>query len=1341
MRNYFSFSKNQAVVLSTVLFVIILGSLYFFIYIPGNQEKLEEQRFRCLQNIEENIHTKVDNSIALLRNLLISNEKNLKQFDTTKLKSYIANYPRQRFILLPLKKINTVKDGKPMPDSMSVINFNHSELSIYLRKGNYQAGLRYTVKQFIEPLLVPNIFDQYVVLKGGKIIYQSFPTGVTAIASDSLKTEKSSFLKGQVKTTHMGGVDYKLFAQQLSLKDSVVTVTGLLSSSNYNFERTKLPQNVVLLLLTFAMGVVLALPWIKLYQMGNQDRLTIMDGISSFAVSMLLMSLIFFAFFKYNKFFQPAITPAQSVKKNLAEKINSRYTAELNNTYNLLKKLDTIRRDQKLNFDLKNLGTTNATKTDSNNFKVDSKYGKTIDSVFKVLDINKVYWVQKNGFEINNWSALYDNSPPGDFSGRAYFKNILSDKSYYLNNRLNKPYYVDQIVSWTNGKFTTVISVPSVNKDAAVAAITFNLKCLNRPVMPKGLFYCIIDAQGKVLYHSDTTKNLNENFIAENSAKQKLNGLITSQGIDFFKADYGGESYDFYARPLQQLPYYVLVFESSSFKNMMDIKIFSFSFYMLIVFFFALIIQLLFIFVLCRKQSFFEKQYFDISWIRPDSRYHHEYNIAVALNCINILLLIVFYNIANFIQLLFILFFSATAVTLFVNILLLYSDTYKRLEPLKYAEKRKGNAALIVIIIVINFVAITMIQWQALLFIAFEIISVFCSWRFAKIAGSLFKKIRSIKHKLHAGWWDFSSSYSLMIFTRLIITSGIPVALFYTTSYNYQERLISRYRHAFFIQDILKKAPTPDDGSLAKLTNIYVDDVWIQPLDLKSSPPKKQSTSYAEARTAHLLNKMSYDVPDRAGVGEFYNNNPGNSLLFNGIFDKGPACTSFLLPSGNYLKLTSFVFNYKLPHIFPLTDYGIIYWLIFLFALLVFWRILHLIIRKLFALNLPEELYWQEIDEVIITHSKLSSLLFIIGSPGSGKLDKIKELISLKQISGKDGKISVLDENDPKAGNVLVVDMIFIPDNLEALKTNCDWTIIAKLALEGDFSLIIVNHFEYDIQSAATNCIKLNFLESLLQKNKAKIFITSTVHPVNFLESLNEKTIASADERKPEHDLERWHVLLGHFKIIIKMLTVSNAAISNDLETWNRVLMKETSRTHFLSKMQDPIVDKLQQLNKKHQRQLDGDSLAFKMQVTSHYFYMYIWQSLTKEEKFLLYDLAEDSLVNSYDDYNLTMLLSKGLIIRENGVLHLFNKGFRNFILTAIGTSEAMLIRKQITDNGNWNKLKTPLMILIVAVLAFLFASQQETYSTIITYLGVLTAALPAVLKFFTTFDSGQKST
>ncbi|MDB4923266.1 cache domain-containing protein [Mucilaginibacter sp.] len=1341
MKNFFSFNKNQVVVLVTLLFVLTLGGLYFFIYVPNNQQHLEEQRFRCLRNIENNIHAKVNNSIALLNTLLVTYEKNLPQYDSSKLNSYIKEYPRQNFILLPVEHVVPGKNNGALSDSASNINLNKKELIIYLRKGKYQVGLKYSINQFIDQLLIREIFDEYILLKDGKIIYQSFPSGITAITADSLKTEKSAFLKNQVKSIKMSGIEYKLFAQQLSLnEDSALTITGLVTNSNYAYERTKLPENIVLLLLISAMAVILALPWIKLYQMGNQDRLTVMDGMFSFAVSMLLMSLLFFAFFKYNILFRPFMSHSEEVKKNLADKIEKNFTAELNDTYQQLHKLDDIRNKAKLAFDLKNLGKSHAAKTDSNNVSVNTTYNKTIDSIFSVLDINKVYWVRSNGLEVNNWSSSFDNAPPGDFGRRNYFKHIVDNKPYFLNNKLDKPYYADQIISWTNGKFTSVLSMPSVNKDVAVAAITFNLKCLNQPVFPKGLFYCIINAQGKVLYHSDTTKNLNENLLNEISAEQKLNRLIISQGSDFFEAKYSGKNYNFYAKPVQFLPYYVVIFEDGTFKSMRDIKIFSFSFYMLTGFFLILIIQLLLIFVVCRKQSFFEKQYFDISWVRPDSRFHHQYNLAIVLNVINILLLIIFYKFTSFLQFLFILLFSAMAVTLFLNIL--YSKIYKKFEPQRYSEKKKGNIALLLTIGFINFIAVIMIQEQFLLFFFFEMLLLVLSWTLLKVAIKLFRYLRQLKEKLPGDFWDFSTSYSLMIFTRLIITSGIPVALFYTSSYNFQERLTSRYRHALFIQDVLKKAPLPDSVSLFKRTNIYNDGVWIKTMSIESKIPKIQPSSVAEVKTIWLFNNISYDIFDKTAVNEFYNNRPGSSLFFNRLFDAKPGYTFYTLPSGKYLKLSSFNFNYILPRLFPLNNYGIIYWLIFITALFVFWRILHLIIRKLFALNLPNEAGWQEIDQLLLTHPKLNSLLFIIGSPGSGKLEKVKKLISNKKIIGKDGNIVTLNEQNNTAGTVLIVDMILIPDNEEDVKTSKDWDDVKQLALNGDFSLIIVNHFEYDIQNPLTNLIKLNFLEGLLQKNRSKIFIISTVHPVNFLESLNEQTIYQADNiRKPEHDLERWHVLLGHFKIVIEVLSSGNSVISEDLKLWEKTLLMETSNTHFLNKMQDPLVQMLEKLDADKPDRLDGDSLAFKMQVTAHYFYMYIWQSLTKEEKFLLYDLAEDSLVNSYDDYNLTMLVSKGLIIRKNGVLHLFNKGFRNFILTAIGTSEAMMIRKQIKDNGNWNKLKTPLMILIVAVLAFLFASQQETYSTVITYVGVLTAALPAVLKFINLFDSNSQKT
>ncbi len=74
--------------------------------------------------------------------------------------------------------------------------------------------------------------------------------------------------------------------------------------------------------------------------------------------------------------------------------------------------------------------------------------------------------------------------------------------------------------------------------------------------------------------------------------------------------------------------------------------------------------------------------------------------------------------------------------------------------------------------------------------------------------------------------------------------------------------------------------------------------------------------------------------------------------------------------------------------------------------------------------------------------------------------------------------------------------------------------------------------------------------------------------------------------------------------------------------------------------------------------------------------------------------------------------MGKGLIVDNDGALVLFNRGFRNFILTAIGKKEVDRIKEQLKDNGRWGNLKAPLNLAILAILIFLFASQQDAYST-----------------------------
>jgi hypothetical protein len=1331
MKNRFSFSRNQTIVLATLFFVLIIGAIYFFIYVPNNQNELEAQRFRCLQNIEINIQSKVDNSIALLNNILNTYNVNHPLYNREKLNKYLEHYPRKNFILEPVKPVQETEDKNKVntsTDSLCKVEFDNRRLTIHLQKGGYFIHMRYTLKQFIDPLLTNEIFDQYIFLRQKNIIYQTFPSGITTIVPDSLKSDKSAFLEGQVKNIHLSGNDYKIFSQRLNINaDSVITVSGLLTTKNYQQERNKLPENIVLLLLTIAAAAILALPWLKLYQMGNKDRLTAADGIFSFAVSMLLVSLLFFAFFKYNSPFKTEYRKSR-ISRYIADSLKYRFGIEVAKAYHILDKADLLMNDQTTIATTNNPGE-NVTSNiyDQDNRVVFPDIQNKLKQLTKDLNMNQIYWLDNKGTEVKGWYTKSEPAPPGNYAYRDYFIKLRDHRPFYLNNDPVKPYYFEQVVSWTSGAFTSILSKPSINKNSPYVAISINLTSLDHAILPAGYLYCIINNQGRVLYHINPAKNLNQNLFEELSDYQSLKASIDAHTDKYFETRYSGKQYIAYASPIHGLPYYLVILEDKSFKNIRDINNFSFSFSMLFAFFCIIAMILTAVFLFSIKKIYYKKQYFDISWIGPNDCFHQQYNLAVFCNLITIALLIIWCNYTSFLQSFFILLVSGTAAILFINYL--YSAYYKKNNPELYKQKRNASIALSVIIGLINVT--TSILTEVVPLLTYEVTLFILLILTRKIHTVLCEKDLIKKLKI----WNFSTSYSLMTFTRIIITSGLPVALFYTSAFNYETKLIARYRHTQFIKNIIAQNPLLLNNY--PHNNIYRDSIWINTYNIVSKKPYREKFVDNYHATT-LFNQLTIDKENLIpGIKELYHFPPDSLWTYTALFTKGENYTDYKRSANSYLVVKSDTIQYSLPGITMDRKWylGITYWSCFLCSLLLFWFVFHHILRKLFALNLPNETYWENIDNLLLTDNQLNSLLFIIGSPGSGKLDRVMSLIHEKKIKGKDDSTIAYPVGET-SNNCLIADMIHIPNDENNMGAQIEWNNLKAAVKDARYSLIIVNHFEYDIKNPATNRLKLNFLEDLMQRNSAKVFIISTVHPVDFLDSLNDlEKYKDEEKRLPEHDLERWHVLLGHFKIVIKKLDPGNLKIEEDMPLWEKTILYETNNGHFFKKLQQPIINQLK-TDSKGKMPPDSDALSFKLGITAHYFYMYMWQSLTKEEKFLLYDLAQDGLVNPFDEYNLTLLLSKGLIVQEGCVLKLFNRGFRYFILTAIGNSEAMKIKNQIKDNGNWNKLKTPVLILIIAVLAFLFASQQEAYSTLIKYLTVITVGIPTVLKLFSFFDN-----
>ena len=1393
MFKFMSIGKKQVGVIVTLIVLIFLGASYFFIYIPNNEKTVQERRFRCLQTIENNIKAKFSISVVTVNNLL-----NIYQ-DKKKLDSVIRSNNNSKYVYFKL----LLKRSENVP--RNEVDTIRKQLTIFSTKAfadSTRMGILFDIDPFIKPLLPADVFDNYVVFYKNVKIYETFPSGLSFKVSDSLLEVKNGITGPGIRSLKIGGTDYKVFSQPVNIgaADQVI-ISGFVAGKKYQKERTQLPLSVILLLLTAGIIIIVSLPWIKLYHIGNREKLTVQDGVASVLIAMLLMSLLFFAFFKYSTYlgFAKKSNPPTSADI-LANKITDAFRQEVHSAYRLMATADSA-------------SANDPDVSDMDCYGMGSRHDTLLDASARQVTFHAVFWLDRQGKELYNWVSDVGIPKGSDASTRDYFNNIINNNTFILNYKpgpsarapakkamqmdgkmgmkmpaeVNKPkpqhtdklaaksqkkalrdtFYLDQITSKITGAFISVISKRSVKKNQ-VAALGFDLKSIDKVVMPDGYQYAIIDESGKVLYHYHPALNLNANLKNEFADSSKLVSCLEARSDTNFTAEYFGKSYNIKIKPFGDLPYSTVIFEDLDYKDTRDMEAYAFTLSMLLYLLAFLIIECSIIFFTSAKRSFFKKQFFDTSWVGPKISSHRQYNMAIFANLVIILLMVLFFHGSffnsaiqingSFLEYVYIILFSIVLTSLFLNSL--FAKSYEESKSFKYYYKRKAIICSLLFILVIDWAAgRTLTPGHFWCLMLYEFLSAgICLLMFL-----FMPKLLERAQKLRGGLpfkWTFAHSFSMMATTRLVITSGIPVAFFFIYSYDYEQNLDTRYRQVHFAKDLIHKIQS-DNISPDALKDIYEGRSFnygiyydgssienIRLLDNKDSLDKYKADyayKYEDDISAGILSAFRFHVTNV----ELKNNNMNmpvvhGSAFFNRLTDERKdnnpsAQTYYKLGPNKYLVLNSANTNYAVEN-WP--------WLIV--GVLLFYLLIYNIIRKLFALNLPSIEGWGKMDDKLLLNNDLNRLLLIVGAPGSGKLSKLKRDIRDHDMRGNDGKRLIYNEQDHSNDNVFIADMILIPDGdneAEGCGEISAWKQCIGEAIKDHYKLVIINHLEYNIKDARTNNYKLELLEALMHKGKSKIIIISTVHPVSFLDSYNQQirqTIIksqAADSKPPvklpaENELERWQVLFGHFRIIIEPLV--STEIDYSKPAIECIIRTETQYTHFLEKMIDIMPDDLNSNTKNIEAV--GDSLIFKLQLTSQYFYTYIWQSLTREEKFLLYDLAEDGLVNSYDDYNLSLLISKKLIIRHDGTLSLFNKGFRNFILTAIGETELKRIKEQVKDTGSWDSLKAPLGIIILAIVIFLFTSQQEAYSRIIAYVTALSAGVPAILKIFSMVGNSRST-
>ena len=137
--------------------------------------------------------------------------------------------------------------------------------------------------------------------------------------------------------------------------------------------------------------------------------------------------------------------------------------------------------------------------------------------------------------------------------------------------------------------------------------------------------------------------------------------------------------------------------------------------------------------------------------------------------------------------------------------------------------------------------------------------------------------------------------------------------------------------------------------------------------------------------------------------------------------------------------------------------------------------------------------------------------------------------------------------------------------------------------------------------------------------------------------------------------------------------------------------------------------------------------------------YREIWTSLTQEEKIILYDIAEDGLVNTSNYMPLSTLLNKGLLIKNNSVLMIMNQSFRNFILTTVHPGEIKSIEKEVNDGQTWEDYKYPALIILGALVYFILSSSPEKFGNVLPVVSGMMAGIPTIMKLLSFLKPADK--
>lgn len=936
---------------------------------------------------------------------------------------------------------------------------------------------------------------------------------------------------------------------------------------------------------------------------------------------------------------------------------------------------------------------------------------------------------------------------------------------------------------------------------AEVAAMTSELTSLIDTIMPVGYGFCIIDETGDVWFHSTTERNLQENFIHEVENNKELRSAIYGKQERHIDLDYQSKSHKCFVMPVPDIPLYIITFHNMAYTNSVQMYTFFYTLFFIIIL--SLINGLLFVIAACGnyKESLLKRKFVPFDWLRPLKKNKDVYQYLTLSHLIIIFILIVF-NAFTEGDGTFFLCISASLVSFAYNYYTItrQGDKEPLLVMNRLLNRLKENKLLSRISSVQSYLCF-LLSWLVLVCIIPVIMfyidaynhenEVALKYLQVKFAENIedrnfriekFYKEKMVKKENQGKESDTPSNPKdkrkepnfISDTKKYRKESGIYLNVIGSKHAESIDGCLTTFMRLFVDNIIGSTHPEASDGYLTMFMRLFADNIigrsHAEASDGRFNPGTTINNSYF-SKIAYLL-KPSLD---QIAVEK-------RNLVFSEASDKSRIWWKNNDKLHLYYKTKDSLYNGETngngdkENIYIKTDmkycelfagFSLLLSVIAISLVLVLaYFLVRFTVRMIFGLKLLDFLEpLGEFDRKIRKHIKTGSDL-IIYCQTKKEMDYCHDLFYEETASRRDttGSAENEEKNDKQC---IKVDKI--------IDLNSENSELAGLSKSNSSQIVFIKNFELYFNDIEKNLKKMNQVKELLRTLNIQVIIPTFIPLKKMMEYYHEKLVEISSEEKElqlkekvtDSCIEEIRLQSKKFKKMITLLSEADdcwVALYVPLQTFDRasdeiktsdiavsplinkikarhirrLILKEFKVIENFKEFEQSVYQYYRELKNNNDPKIE-EKIILEIQELAKPYYNRLLKSCTNKEKYLLYDIAQNMLVNSNNLETQKILLKKGLIVC-NGTCRLMNESFRNFILSSVDPGEAAHFMRELNAQSKWKSYKAPLILIVLGLVVFL-ALQDNLMSNVNAILTTVIGGLAILTKLsgvLTNFSPGK---